>query len=97
MSHDLAEKLGKHSRGLIACSHETRAKVRSSDEEVPLTHGRGVFGSGNFSHSRPARLPARCGQARSLISCAFPINYNKEATRSNYNRENERYRRDLED
>jgi hypothetical protein len=43
-----------------------RAKVRSSDEEVPLTHGRGVCGSGNRSHSHPARVPARCGQARPL-------------------------------
>ena len=66
MPHDLAEKLGKHSRWFIECSHEARAKVRSSDEGVPLTHGRGVCGSGNRSHSHPARVPARCGQARPL-------------------------------
>jgi hypothetical protein len=39
----------------MSVHHEARAKVRSSDEEVPLTHGRGVCGSGNRSHSHPAR------------------------------------------
>ena len=42
MSHDLAEKLGKHSRRLIGCSHETRATVRSKRRGGPLTHGRGL-------------------------------------------------------
>ena len=52
--------------GSMSVHREARAKVRSSDEEVPLTHGRGVCGSGNRSHSHPARVPARCGQARPL-------------------------------
>jgi hypothetical protein len=56
MAHNLAEKLAKHSRKLDEYSHGARAKVRSSDEEVPLTHGRGVCGSGNRSHSHPARV-----------------------------------------
>jgi hypothetical protein len=55
----------------MSAHHEARAKVRSSDEEVPLTHGRGVCGSGNRSHSHPARVPARCGQARPL--CTGPL------------------------
>jgi hypothetical protein len=50
----------------VSVYHESRAKVRSSDEEVPLPHGRGVCGSGNRSHSPPARVLARCGQARPL-------------------------------
>ena len=62
MAHNLAEKLAKHSRKLDECAHEARAKVRSSDEGVPLTHGRGVCSSGNRSHSHPARVPARCGR-----------------------------------
>jgi hypothetical protein len=50
----------------MSVHHEARAKVRSSDEGVPLTHGRGICGSGNRSHSHPARVSARCGQARPL-------------------------------
>jgi hypothetical protein len=33
---------------------------------VDLTHGRGVCGSGDCSHSHPAPVSVRCGQARPL-------------------------------
>jgi hypothetical protein len=66
MSHDLAEKLGQHPRRLIECSDEDRAKVCSRARKVPLTHEWGVCGSGNRSHSHPARVPARCADKRAL-------------------------------
>jgi hypothetical protein len=52
--------------GSLSVLAKLSSQVRSSDEGVPLTHDRGVCGSGNRSHSRPARVPARCGQARPL-------------------------------
>jgi hypothetical protein len=52
--------------GSLSVLAKLSSQVRSSDEGVPLTHGRGVCGSGNRSHSHPAHVPARCGQARPL-------------------------------
>jgi hypothetical protein len=42
------------------------SQVRSSERRVPLTHERGVRGSGNRSHSHPARVPAWCADKRVL-------------------------------
>ena len=62
MSHDLAEKLGEHSRRLIECSHETRAKVRSALQATRRT-----------ADSRPGHLRQRKPQPLAPRPCACPV------------------------
>jgi hypothetical protein len=43
------------------------ALVMTDREEVPLTHGRGVCGSGNRSHPHPARVPAIAKRRETIL------------------------------
>jgi hypothetical protein len=69
MTHDLVAKMAKHSRRSDERSPRSSSQVRSSDEGVPLTHGRGVL-----RQRKPLPLAPR--------PCACPVRHGRRGGRA---------------